>query len=833
MRYRITDVIFVILTACLSSSGVAAVDNSPVPASSERMVEWTIHSSKTYSDPFNDVEVDVVFTDGRTSWRVPTFWRGGNAWTVRFAPPSPGKFFYHLESSDRHNPDLNGHGGQVIITPYRGNNDLLRHGMIRVSSNHRYFEQTDGTPFFWLGDTWWSGLSTRLSWEDFQQLTNDRKAKGFTVVQLVAGLVPTGEEVAPIDPGDRDEGGAVWDKGFKQINPAYFDYADRRLQILLESGIVPAIVGGWRGVLAQMGTVQMKKHWRYIIARYGAYPVFWIAGGEVFDPPPAIEGKLKDTPLFPLLKALGWTDVVRYIRATDPYHHPLTVHECDPPYDSSIQDESLTDFDMFQAGHHSWPSVATEVALLDTHYSRVDVIKPLVVGEVGYEELGGSQLEDFQRMAYWLGMLNGAAGQSYGAVGTWMSYTADKPIERVKFSFMTWREGMRLPGSQQIGLGASLLRQFEWWKFEPHPEWVAPRGTTLLEPHHGFNGGDIDLIAALSSSHPPPDDQLPLGEWHQHHGDIWLPYAAGIPRKVRFVFMPYFGFGSHEPPTILGLEDGVRYHAYYWDTTLGIKFDLGVVERQLPGAVIAQGHFDQVTRASLGSDAGLISERKLVTKGTLLDTVTDHSAADVIVAVDAMSTSSAGILLRFKDMGNYLVVVYSPREKTLYLSDSYAGAKGPHLGLTTVGPLGSDFRLSAEVRGDAAVASVTDGKNTYTTPIVNTKVVGSGLAGVLHEEDGQIQEFDNFEMRASPTLESEEPLQRKLYDGLGIYRGDLSTAPGGDWKTYGTTGRVLLDAYKPDRLPYGKDWLLILDADAHHEDVNREEAKVTDNTGSG
>ena len=213
----------------------------------------------------------------------PAFWRGGSKWTVRFAPPAPGEYTYHLESTDAQNPDLNAHEGRVNITAYAGNNPLLRHGMLRASANKRYFEHADGTPFYWLGDTWWSGLSDRLSWEGFQKLTADRKEKGFTVVQIVAGLVA--EEKPPLDPGSFNEGGAVWDPEFKEINPKYFDYADRRIQALVDAGIAPAIVGAWNEVLGRMGMAKMKKHWRYIVARYGAYPVFWIVGGEIYDPP--------------------------------------------------------------------------------------------------------------------------------------------------------------------------------------------------------------------------------------------------------------------------------------------------------------------------------------------------------------------------------------------------------------------------------------------------------------------------------------------------------------------------------------------------------------------
>ena len=112
----------------------------PVSYQSEWMFEATFESEKAYSDPFNDVDVDVVFTKDGRSWRVPTFWRGGKKWSVRFAPPLPGEYRYRLVSTDHSNPDLNGHEGRVAIAAYTGSNELLRHGKLRVSQNQRYFE---------------------------------------------------------------------------------------------------------------------------------------------------------------------------------------------------------------------------------------------------------------------------------------------------------------------------------------------------------------------------------------------------------------------------------------------------------------------------------------------------------------------------------------------------------------------------------------------------------------------------------------------------------------------------------------------------------------------
>jgi hypothetical protein len=268
------SIVCLLVSLLVLRAGLAIGGASP-PVTQERMVEWTIESRKAYVDPFNDVDVDVVFKGG-TSWRVPTFWRGGNEWTVRFAPPSPGAYTYHLESTDPSNPDLNGHEGRVTVTAYTGTNALLRHGMLRVSTNKRYLEHADGAPFYWLGDTWWTLMSTRISWDGFQRLAADRKAKGFTVVQICAGLSPNNEEHAPTDAGYCNEGGCVWDPEFKQINPKYFDFADRRVQHLVKMELVPALVGAWNQALGQMGTPKMKKHWRYVIARYGAYPVLWI-----------------------------------------------------------------------------------------------------------------------------------------------------------------------------------------------------------------------------------------------------------------------------------------------------------------------------------------------------------------------------------------------------------------------------------------------------------------------------------------------------------------------------------------------------------------------------
>jgi hypothetical protein len=791
------------------------------PPTVERVFEWTVESTKSYKDPFNDVEVDVVFSRDNRSWRVPTFWRGGQKWSVRFAPPDPGEYSYHLESTDKHNPDLNGHNGSVAITAYRGDSELLQHGVLKVSANRRYFEHVDGKPFYWLGDTWWSGLSGRFTWNDFQTLTKDRNQKGFTVVQIVAGLVP-GEEEDLSDLGFRNEGGGVWEKEFRRINPAYFDYADKRIQHLLENGIVPAIVGSWSTILRDMGVVKMKQHWRYVVARYGAYPVFWVLGGEVYDPPVEVVQQLPES-----LRSWvtpGWTEVARYLRNMDPYHHPLTVHERPTPMDIPLQDDSLTDFDLLQSSHLGVASLANSVAVLNIRYARSRVIKPVVQGEIGYEKLGEDHLENFQRMAFWLSMLNGAAGHTYGANGVWVAHEGTRQLHRVRFSFVSWQEGMQFPGGIQVGLDSRLLRRYEWWRFVPHPEWVAPRGTTLLGSRLKRTGtelGSWDLfrdVQTVQDYVTLRQTIYPAGEWKDRGGSVNSPYAAGIPGLTRFIYVPSGGVLPATPPTVLGLETGTSYHTYLWEPSTGTKVDLGLVERPLQGKVVFSDALDKRDKSKSlmkrSWDRGEIEERRSQFEEGSFTLLRGVNEANVVAELVVPAAKSAKVVLRFHDEGNYVATVYSPEDRSLYLTERRNSVSSKPLGkISLMATTAASVRIRFEVRDNKGAASLVDTERAQTTAIVDLTNTSAGAAGVLGLSKKSEPAFGRFELRESPRLVRDGTLERKLCDAQGQLRGELS---GPVWDAFGRDKHILLDAYRPERLPTSGDWVLVLEARGSH-----------------
>ena len=58
-------------------------------------------------------------------------------------------------------------------------------GALKVAPSKRHLQWTDGTPFFYLGDTAWE-LFHRLDREEATRYLEDRARKGFTVIQAVA-----------------------------------------------------------------------------------------------------------------------------------------------------------------------------------------------------------------------------------------------------------------------------------------------------------------------------------------------------------------------------------------------------------------------------------------------------------------------------------------------------------------------------------------------------------------------------------------------------------------------------------------------------------------------
>jgi Protein of unknown function (DUF4038)/Domain of unknown function (DUF5060) len=402
----------------------AAAQEARSSTQANMVTELSFTATRSLNDPFNDVTLDVVFLDpnGR-ELRVPAFWAGGNKWKVRYASPVAGAHRFRSDCSEKADPGLHGVTGSVDIKPYMGQNPLYAHGPLRASANRRYLEHADGTPFFWLGDTWWMGLCHRLHWPDeFKTLAADRQEKGFNIIQIVAGLYP---DMPPFDPRGANEAGFPWTTNYSRIQPEYFDAADQRIQHLIDSNLTPCIVGAWGYFMPWMGVAKLKQHWRYLIARYGASPVVWCVAGEANLP----YYKAKGFPYDDRAQVKDWTEVMRYVRDLDPYHRLVTIHPTGIGRLSArnaTDDANLLDIDMLQTPHGQAEAVAPTVRTARESYADHPVM-PVINGEASYEMLGDRIPAQWPRAMFWICMLNGAAGHTYGANGIWQCNRRDQP----------------------------------------------------------------------------------------------------------------------------------------------------------------------------------------------------------------------------------------------------------------------------------------------------------------------------------------------------------------------------------------------------------------------
>lgn len=501
--------------------------------------EWSFVTSKAYADPFNEIELDAVFTDAAgASYRVPAFWAGDGLWRVRFSPPSRGVYDYQTSCSDESNAELHGITGRFTVTPYGGPNALLRHGPVRAAADHRHFEHADGTPFFWLADTEWFGLCSRLEWPlDFQTLTNDRARKGFSVIQIVAGPYP---DMPLNDERGANEAGFWWEPDLSAINPAYYDMADRRIQYIVDLGIVPCIVGCWGYYLEELGEDRIRKHWRNLIARYGAYPVVWCAAGEATMPFYLYSG---DREAYIDRIRSSWTDIARYIRATDPLGRMITIHPTNSGH-KEVDDASTLDFDMLQTGHSGHcdlpNTIRTLQAALD-HSPRM----PVINSEVCYEGILEMSREEIQRLYFWVCMLSGAAGHTYGANGIWQVNRPGEPYgpspHGSSWGDTPWQTAMNLPGSANLGAGKRILEHYQWHRFEPRQDWIEWRENGIYVPD--------------AARH-------------------FVPRAAGIPGEVRIIYTSPLLGGLTK---VTAIEPGADYRASYINPSNGDRFEVGDV----------------------------------------------------------------------------------------------------------------------------------------------------------------------------------------------------------------------------------------------------------------
>ena len=420
------------------------------------MFEEAIQLSGAYTDEQKYLEITVtaefIGPDGQEV-AVHGFWDGDSTWRVRFAPGQLGEWAYsiHAFNTQGEIATANGRFNTIPPTPALLENNPNYRGFLQLSENGRYFTYADGTPFFWMGGTAWRANEIAMSFvpqpddegpdvAEFTTYLDNRQAKGFSVIQVVAGFPSEFERV--------NEGGATYLELFTVINPENFQWLDRRLEAILDRGMVPVIIGQWELAVGIMTPEELQQYWQYLIARTQAYNVIWIVTGEY-----GLEENLDD------VRALG-----AFIETQNTTHHLVTVHptpnEPFPSFSSAehFWGESWLDFHM----HQTWDTAAVrETMLMD--YGRMPPA-PAVNAEAGYD---GMRIWDRERVRQeaWTTYMSGAAGYTYGANGIWN--WNDGCCDEEPQAPPRWYDAIDLPSSNDMQRLVDFFAPLPWWNLAP------------------------------------------------------------------------------------------------------------------------------------------------------------------------------------------------------------------------------------------------------------------------------------------------------------------------------------------------------------------------------
>ncbi len=386
-----------------------------------------------------------------------------------------------------------------------------------------------------LIDTWWFGMTHRLSGDDFIHLAELRARQGFNAVQLVVGIPP---EVAPSHPHAASEAGAAWDLG-GHINNAYLRLARERIQALNHRGLRVIVYGAWGMQIDWTNADFMKRWWARVVETLDDLNVVYCLTGEsdlwadtpgLLLPNRSTDDLVRRTGYHWFPEAVrsfgrrvwrrarrsrshaedplarrrrGWGEVLKTLAGQT--RHPIIVHTSGQTYShAAVEHQELLAATTAQTGHDYAARPRLWRYPMEFRNKPTDRYINL---EPWYEGIRDQFWAEDQLYAYWVSVLSGACSHAYGAQGIWNVGDGQFLAHwgRQTFDQACWLETPAL-------LGAS----HHYWK---ETLGYDPTGRTVVETtdgklqrisRHGANG-TLSYYPDVTHTRNIPD------------GEYWLP----------------------------------------------------------------------------------------------------------------------------------------------------------------------------------------------------------------------------------------------------------------------------------------------------------------------
>jgi len=486
--------------------------------------EMTLQSRAAYVNPVQDTGLEAVFIgpSGEVH-KVDGFWDGTNTWRVRFSPNEIGSWKYETYCANPADGGLHLQTGRFLCTAPKHEHRFARHGPVRVHRSGRYFEHEDGTPFFWMGDTAWSG-PLKAEDHEWDLYLGERKRQGFTAVQWVS----TQYRASP----DGDRNGELAYAGDHRIilNPRFFQRLDRRVEAMNREGFLSVPVMLWdnpgrAGSRSSPGSAlpedQLIVLARHLAARWSANHVIWLVNGD---------GDYRGG------RAERWKRVGRAVFGNIS-HAPVSLHPGGRQWVwDEFQSERWLDICGYQSGHnerednvrwiHSGPP--------STAWRRPP-FRPFLSLEAPYENHGGADRKPMgafvvRRAHYWSLLNAPTCGVVYGGHGVWgWDDGSGPPFDHPDTGTpLPWFRAMRMEGAEQMGFLARFFTSLDFYRLRPAPGIL--RGQPGERSPHQFISCSQSEDRALTVLYTPESTDIllsPAGLPHDFRATWFNPRHGG------------------------------------------------------------------------------------------------------------------------------------------------------------------------------------------------------------------------------------------------------------------------------------------------------------------
>ncbi len=420
--------------------------------------EISLTAEKSYENPYTEVAVWAVFENGSGEiLKRPGFWDGGSTWKIRFASPDDHSLWeWKTTSSNVTDTGLHGVSGKVQSREYRGDNPLIKKGLLKMSPGYRNVVHHSGKPFLLVADTPWA-IPFRATREQVETYSGDRQQKGFNAALLMT-LQPDTKAEGP----DKRNTVGGFKRAFQDLssghinnmNVDYFQYFDKLVATLIQHEIVPVYQPvfhgfGWKG-LEVLGPIinpeEYVRYCKYLLARYGSMPAMWLIAGDHDGNDPGVKESgemLQEWDCYAQPTGLHYNPCDDYVAEwaiNDPNKR------CEH-YNKTHQEEDWLDFQWAQTGHNG-EHLEHKVEAM---YNNLPV-KAVANGEPTYEGMndGKNGLGWWQGEDAWLQLMHGGTmGIVYGAAAVWQWKITAEEEGWTAWSSQpkSWEEALQMEGS--------------------------------------------------------------------------------------------------------------------------------------------------------------------------------------------------------------------------------------------------------------------------------------------------------------------------------------------------------------------------------------------------